>query len=327
MRSVGSSRRIEALAGLIFAAAVAPILTAASDDEPSPEARAVGFLAREVPAWSRENRCFSCHNNGDAARALYEARRLGLAVSPKSLAETTAWLSRPSGWDHNGGDGPFSDKRLARVAFASALATATRTGAIADRSPLIEAAARLAQDQARDGSWRFDGETDPGSPAAYGRALSTFLAREVLEASDPSRFQDAIARADGWLSLQEIAATADAAVALMSTRRSADRRRSAIEWLAQAQTDDGGWGPYAAAPPEPFDTALALLGLSRGKGAPAEVRRMIARGRAFLIAGQQDDGSWPETTRPAGGTSYAQRISTTGWATLALLATSPIDRP
>src|SRR5262249_3941979 len=28
------------------------------------EARAVDFLRREVPAWSRDNGCFSCHNNG-----------------------------------------------------------------------------------------------------------------------------------------------------------------------------------------------------------------------------------------------------------------------
>jgi len=34
------------------------------------EARAVEFLVREVPAWSKNNGCFSCHNNGDAARAL-----------------------------------------------------------------------------------------------------------------------------------------------------------------------------------------------------------------------------------------------------------------
>ncbi|MEX0713581.1 MAG: hypothetical protein WD278_14585 [Pirellulales bacterium] len=37
---------------------------------------------------------------------------------------------------------------------------------------------------------------------------------------------------------------------------------------------------------------------------------------------QLEDGSWPETTRPAGGQSYAQRISTTAWATIALLATA-----
>ncbi len=326
MRSVGSSRCLEGCVLAILA--VVPLLGAVLGAAPTtPEARAVRFLSREVPAWPGENHCFSCHNNGDAARALYEARRLGLAVPPESLAETTAWLSRPSDWDHNGGDGPFSDKRLARVAFASALATATRTGAITDRRPMHEAAARLARDQAEDGSWQSDGDDAPGSPAAYGRALATYLARELLEASNPSRFWDAIARADGWLARREIAATADAAIALMSTRRSVDRRRSAIKWLARAQSDDGGWGPYAASPPEPFDTALALLGLARCRDRSEEVRQMIARGRGFLIAGQQEDGSWPETTRPAGGSSYAQRISTAGWATLALLATSRIDRP
>ncbi len=44
------------------------------------EARAVAFLSREVPRWSRENHCYSCHNNGDAARALYQASRAGIRV-------------------------------------------------------------------------------------------------------------------------------------------------------------------------------------------------------------------------------------------------------
>src|SRR5262249_25750881 len=34
------------------------------------EERAVAYLVREVPLWSQENHCFSCHNNGDGARAL-----------------------------------------------------------------------------------------------------------------------------------------------------------------------------------------------------------------------------------------------------------------
>ncbi len=109
-------------------------------DRPSAEARAVAFLVREVPRWSRENHCFSCHNNGDAARALYEATRVGLGVPGDTMADTTAWLTRPSGWDNNGGEGPFSDKRLARVAFTSALAAATRTGANRDRAALGDAA-------------------------------------------------------------------------------------------------------------------------------------------------------------------------------------------
>ena len=89
--------------------------------------------------------------------------------------------------------------------------------------------------------------------------------------------------------------------------------------MRQGQSDDGGWGPLVQSPPEPFDTALAILALAQGKPLP-DVKNMIARGRAFLIAQQRKDGSWMETTRPAGDVSYAQRISTAGWATLALLA-------
>ena len=70
----------------------------------------------------------------------------------------------------------------------------------------------------------------------------------------------------------------------------------------------------------PFDTALVLLALQKMRE-EAGVSGMIQRGRAFLLSQQEADGGWPATTRPAGASSYAQRISTTGWATLALLAT------
>ncbi len=59
-----------------------------------PEAKALMFLQREVPAWKQHNGCFSCHNNGDAARALYAALRRGVRVPAEVLAETTA-LSLP----------------------------------------------------------------------------------------------------------------------------------------------------------------------------------------------------------------------------------------
>jgi Prenyltransferase and squalene oxidase repeat. len=82
--------------------------------------------------------------------------------------------------------------------------------------------------------------------------------------------------------------------------------------ILRAQSSDGGWGPNPMAASEPFDTAVVLLALRDAKA--------VARGRAFLIARQRPDGGWPETTRPAGAQSYAQHISTTAWAALALLA-------
>jgi hypothetical protein len=294
--------------------------------EPSPaESRAVAFLSAEVPRWSRDNHCYSCHNNGDAARALYRASTAGIRVPPAALTETTRWLIRPADWDHNGGDGPFNDKRLARVVFTATLDTAVATRWVQDRSVFLRAAQQLVLDQATDGSWPLDGDDATGSPATYGRPLATLLARQALFSADAARFRTAIDRADGWLSSREILTITDASVCLLAGAKrpspaGAIRSKRSLELLRRGQSADGGWGPGASSPPEPFDTALALLALAKSDSSP-DIRGMIVRGKGFLIAEQHADGSWVETTRPPGNISYAQRISTTGWATLALLAT------
>jgi hypothetical protein len=68
---------------------------------------------------------------------------------------------------------------------------------------------------------------------------------------------------------------------------------------------------------------VVVLALSGHFQQTREVRAWSKRGRAYLLATQERDGGWPETTRPAGSDSYAQRLSTSGWAALALLATTP----
>ena len=69
-----------------------------------------------------------------------------------------------------------------------------------------------------------------------------------------------------------------------------------------------------------FDTAIVLLALVT-QSPTDETLAWTRRGRGRPIAEQRADGSWQETTRPSGARDYAQRISTSGWATLALLAT------
>ena len=140
------------------------------------------------------------------------------------LAETTRWLSRPADWDHNGGDGPFNDKRLARVVFTTSLETAVATGWVKDRFVLARAAEALALDQAADGSWPLEGEEATGSPATYGRPLATLLARDSLAAADANRFRAGIARADAWLKSQQILTIADASVCLLNRRKPPGQR-------------------------------------------------------------------------------------------------------
>lgn len=317
---------------LLVCAAPLPAAVFASgpEDASKAEARALAYLVREVPRWSQENHCYSCHNNGDATRALYAAVRLGRAVPPVALADTTRWLTGPDGWDHNGGEGPYSDKRLARIQFAAALGLAVEVGQVKDRSVLVRAAERVAADQAEDGSWPIEDAGSAGSPAAYGRPLATAMACGVLRQAGTAKFAAALRKGERWLCRIRVVSIPDAAAVQLACGSSRDPDAVAqcgrsLELLRQSQGADGGWGPFRNAPPEPFDTAIALLAL---KAMPADADReaMIVRGRDYLIATQLDNGSWPETTRPAGAESYAQRLSTAGWATLSLLKTAGAGR-
>jgi len=312
-----NSPQIIALAFAIATAATGcASRTTTADPGLAAEARALQLLSREVPAWSAENACFSCHNNGDAARALMLAARLGHKTPKSSLADTAAWLSRPATWDDNKGDPGFSDHRLANLQFALALVTATDHGLLDEPSAVQEAARRVARDQAADGSWPIDPHNRAGSPATYGSALATALAIRILRTL-PTELEPARQRAFKWLSGEPVGAVPSAAGMLFA--KITARETEAVDYLHRTQNGDGGWGPYPDSPSEAFDTALALLALAEVDSAPS--KSAILRGRQFLVAWQNPDGSWPATTRPSGGESYAQQMSTTGWATLALLKT------
>ena len=300
----------------------------------SSEARATAYLAREVPAWRQEHPCYSCHNNGDAARALIAA----LGNTPEvrvALKDTLTWLADPGRWESNGGgEGGADDKQLARIQFAHAT-TAAFAAALVPKAAVDSAAAIVAADQQPDGSWRLDSSDSLGSPATYGTALATAFARRTLAASRLPAFDERIARAERWLGRAEVSNVPDAAAILMafadsSVTRVPDNWRAALDLLKKGQGRDGGWGPYLTSPVEPFDTAiatLALQGLTRraSRAEPTFTRTSltdaIANGRAYLIQQQLADGTWNETTRPPGQTSYAQRVSATAWVLLALLET------
>lgn len=262
----------------------------------SPEQRAIAYLAQEVPLWSKENGCFSCHNNGDGARALYRARKLGYQVPDEALRGTSEWLSDPGRWESNRGSPAFSDKKLARIQFAAALAESGAAG-------LERAAALLAKDQDADGAWHVDVGVEGGSPATYGSSIATWLALGVTRS----------AKAERWLSGAPLKTTPDLAAAILAKSQPERARALLLDW----QTGGGGWGARKGVPAEVFDTALAVMALAATDAEAAK------RGRAWLLAAQLPPGGWPATTRPSGGNSYAQHVSTTAWAAMALFATDP----
>jgi hypothetical protein len=149
---------LRTLLGTILAAAGFGTLSTAQSvpsSSTAAESRAVAYLAREVPAWRRDHPCYSCHNNGDAARALVAALERKHAVRG-ALEDTLTWLGEPRRWESNGGgEGGGDDKRLARIQFAHAT-TAAAAALLVSKDALAVAAALVAADQQRDGSWQLD---------------------------------------------------------------------------------------------------------------------------------------------------------------------------
>ncbi len=285
-------------------------------------AKGVAFLRTELPK----------ARNGDAARALLEAGARGYDVGT-SLDDTLNFLKNPAAWDQYKAPTGADDKRLARVQFASALAAAERNGKAASTD--LEAAAKLlVADQAAGGSWTLDQSPSPGSPATYGSILATWSARTSLIASGMLPDNFTIVQADRWLRGLTVENVYDASTLLLALDLTGDvmadgLRRTALSRVRSGQAETGGWGPDATAPPQVFDTAIAVLALSalnvepriaRSTFRPEELLAAIAKGKAFIESQQRPDGSWPETTRPGGRESIAGRISTAGWALLALMA-------
>lgn len=288
----------------------------------SPEERAIAHLIREVPAWARENHCFSCHNNGDGARALFLARAQGYAVPGDSLKDSLEWLKEPSRWDDGAKHPMASDTRLARIQFATALAFAHQLGEVVPRETLAQNARLLLREQGEDGAWRVETGEMPGSPITWGAVLATTLAIGVLESADSGSFAAPAARARQWLRRTQPANLLDSAALLLAFPGDVQVRSRILPRLLEAQTSDGGWGPQPRTPAETFDSAVVLLALV-GLGPEHRPAEAIRRGRGFLLAQQLESGGWPETTRPSGNISYAHHISASAWATMALLRTHP----
>ena len=291
---------------------------------PAPEQRAVNYVLGEVPRWPMENHCFSCHNNGDGARALYLAYRMKYPVSAEALESASDWLQKPGEWGKSGTTG-FGDEKLARIQFAAALVDAVDVGLIKDKNLVTRAAELLLPHQEAGGSWQVDAQAAAPSAVTYGPVLATFMARRTLERAEDARFSDAIARADRWLRDADVTSTVNAAAVVLAfeNRKDAVFRSSmeqALSVLLSSQNNDGGWGAYPRTPAEPFETAMALLALNTVRDKP-EIEARIVKSRAFLASIQFEDGGWPAARQSTTGETYARHISTSAWATLALLTT------
>lgn len=290
---------------------------------------ALDFLEEQVSSWPKENGCFSCHNNSDAAQALFRAKQFGWGVEAGSMASTVDWLSNPERWDKQQGDPNVGDQQLADIQFASALVRAVDAGLLPGDKWSPSVARLLVDHQTPDGNWVIEKQDSLGSPAAPGNALATLKAWIYLNHAPIEDTKESVRKASGFLRNMSMENVSQTAAKLMFIRESGVQAGGdavlGLEYLMRSQTTLGGWGPYPHRPPEVFDTALALLAMLP-HARDERIAMIMNRGLSFLIAEQLPDGSWRETTRPSGEESHAQWISTSAWATLALLEIHQVQK-
>lgn len=302
---------------------------AVADDANDAVPRALAYLSRDAVAWRQDYQCASCHHAGLATWALHEAKAAGYQVDQPALDELTRWLAAS-------GDGSnLMTKRteaaprainLAGLCFALALKQSERPEAHAALAKLRQT---LANDQLPDGSWQAWPQTRP--PIFAGETTLTALSMLALQGApaDDEASRAARKRAEAWLAShgddvdQQSLATRLMALAGDAATGQAQPLAPLAARLIEHQRADGGWAQTADMSSDAYATGQVLYALALA-GYTSE-HKAVRQARQFLAATQDQDGSWPMTSRPIepGGEGSSSlrpiRYAGSAWATLGLV--------
>ncbi len=283
----------------------------------------------------RRESCASCHHQFLPAMAYDMGRRRGLRVDPVLLGqqlaahvkqmkanETSGNLEFAFG-GFDGGKGFVALHALGYAAddtvwksarFLRETQTFHGTWSSFGRAPMDEPCSIQQTAWAIGGLRRFPTVGDePATTRALERAM------EALRADTPSTVTQRNAQLLGlhWGGL------------------SADALQPQFRELLGAQRADGGWGQLPTLPSDAWATGQTLYALNQA-GAFSADEPAYRRGVDFLLQTQFEDGSWWVKTRawpfqphfdsgfPHGRDQWIS-IAGTAWATMALLATLPVE--
>jgi hypothetical protein len=294
------------------------------------------FLKRDAALWRKDRQCSTCHHGTMTVWALYEAKSQGYKIPADELADVVKWTKdrlleridlprdeRP-GWS--------MVNTPAMVLALMAWALPAQESMTADE--LTRISAHLVRHQETDGSWAWSSAPPKNRPPPFFESdevatLLGLLAIDPPPTADPSvksQAADARRKAASWLAAAPPTETTQALAyeVLLKVHDGgiATPPQAEIDLLLGRQNDDGGWGQLSGAPSDAYATGqvlyvLILAGTSRD-------RPEIRRAAAFLVATQEDDGSWRMSPRSHPDAAPANNLVPityfgSAWATLGLL--------
>jgi hypothetical protein len=192
-------------------------------------------------------------------------------------------------------------------------------------------------EQTENGSWSAWPETRPPIFGNSDESLTALATLAVLPAAAAGDAAAKTARDQGVKWLVETKTDDDPqSIALrlvlwIRLGRPAEECQPLARRIRDRQNADGGWSQAKGMGSDAWATGQALYALAHAGIKPDETA--MARGRAFLIKTQREDGSWPMTSRPTttGGKASTSLIPITGagsaWAILGLLRSTTQAEP
>jgi hypothetical protein len=305
-----------------------------ADDVRSHVERSIRLLQKAATNYPTHRECFACHHQTMPLLAMDAASPAGVKIDNSlrsSIVEFTADSFESQTEKLKSGEGVGG--RGLTVGYG------LWTLQLAGRKPddLTDAmVSYLLKIQDEDGHWGLHSVRPPMEESLV---TCTVLAAYGIKqfASDTRRTaaEAAIEKACRWLAAAKFESLEDRASRLWGLhllKGTAEEIAAARKALLDTQRDDGGWAQNAEMTSDAYATGFALFVLSETGFSAAEPA--YQRGIKWLLAAQQEDGSWFVQTRakpvqmffdngdPHGKSQFIS-ISATGWAATALARSLP----
>lgn len=319
-----------AMASALAEESAAP--TPAPDPPLPPVERALAFMQKEAYRWKGAKGCAACHHAAMVVWSINEARARGHAVDEAARAELTLWAF--TNMQENVRVDQAPPRNVINLGAVYTLMSAETAAPFvqpaappADPIPAARAAllAHIVGKQAEDGAWGLplDERVPLGGPVEDIAILSRIA---LLQSGEESTTVTAcLKKSAEWL-----AAHADQSSRqsrnfrlMMGLRegKTAEELKPVVDAIKAEQNADGGWSQTAEMPSDAYATGQSLYVLARAGAKPEEPE--LARGVAFLIGSQREDGSWPMTSRVNSKDMTPITETGTAWATLGIVRASP----
>jgi ankyrin repeat protein len=258
--------------------------------------RGVAVLQNSSTEYFKQSGCVGCHHQNLTGVAVASAKKNGLHVDEATAAEQirvvkTEFLTQR--------DGLLQGFFVSVDSLALALLQLSEQGYPADE--VTDAiAALIASQQSSDGSWKGFPFVRP--PLESSDCVRTaFAAGALARYGIPARkaeFDDRIARARQWLLQARVELPYERSFQVLGLKWTGGNPQAiehAAAELRGLQRPDGGWPQTRFLSSDAYGTGLALYALRQAGESPQGA--VYQRGARFLLANQNEDGSWHVASR------------------------------